>query len=66
MTELVKVWSGGECPEHPDSRIKPFYRGEPRTDGVRITCAPAKRLNWSHDGGDDDIISYVVQFDASH
>lgn len=62
--ELVKPWNGGECPENRDSRIKPFYRGPEKPCGTRITCAPAWRLDWSHDGGDDDITSYVVQFDA--
>lgn len=62
--EIVKTWSGGECPEDKDSRIKPYYRGSEKPHGIRILCAPAGRLNWSHDGGDDDIVSYVVQYDA--
>ena len=58
-------WHGGECPEHPDSRIYPEYRGpvDP-AKGVRITCAPASRLDWSHDGGPDDIIAYRIGYDA--
>lgn len=59
--EVVKQWNGGNCPEDLAARIKPYYRGPEKPDGVRITCAPAGRLDWSHDGGDDDIVSYVVQ-----
>jgi hypothetical protein len=25
----------------------------------------AQRFDWSHDGSDDDIMSYIVTFDAS-
>lgn len=58
--ELAIPWDGGACPEPDGAAIKPFYRGPAKQNGVRITCAPARRLDWSHDGGDDDIISYVV------
>ena len=59
----IRSWGGGDCPEHPDAQIKPAYRGPPNPHGIRITCAPAGRLDWSHDGGDDDIVSYIVLFD---
>ena len=65
MSSTTKTWQGGECPEHPDSQIKPNYRGPANPHGTRITCAPAGRLDWSHDGEDDDIISYDVLFDAT-
>ena len=65
MNEKAKLWAGGQCPEHPDSQIQPFYRGPEKPTGYRITCAPASRLDWSHDGGDDDITSYRVLFDAN-
>ncbi len=61
----IKPWAGGECPEDEDSQIKPIYRGPANPNGTRITCAPAGRLDWSHDGEDDDIVSYVVLFDAA-
>jgi hypothetical protein len=60
-----KEWRGGENPEAPLSQIEPVYRGpyDPRR-GTRITCAPAARLDWSHDGGDDDIVGYWLLYEA--
>lgn len=66
MAEQIKPWNGGGCPEDPDTPIKPFYRGPPKPIGIRITCAPANRLDWSHDGGDDDITGYVVMNHLRH
>ena len=64
MTGFVKPWSGGECPEADLAQIKPLYRGPASPPpAIRITCAPARRLDWSHDGGPDDIVGYVVLFD---
>lgn len=60
-----KEWLGGDCPEHPYAQIWPTYRGPARATGVRITCAMAGRLDWSHDGSDDDIIAYSVGFDPA-
>lgn len=52
---------GGNCPVAPTTPIRPTYRGpaDP-AKGIRITFAPAGRLDWSHDGGPDDIIGYEV------
>ena len=63
--ETFIPWSGGDCPEAPISQIKPVYRGgyDPKR-GTRIVCAPAVRLDWSHDGSDDDIIGYYVLHDG--
>jgi hypothetical protein len=61
----LKPWHGGECPEAAMSQIEPVYRGPcDSAKGTRIACAPAIRLDWSHDGGDDDIVEYYVLFDA--
>lgn len=52
---------GGECPVHPMALVYPSYRGRIDPEkGVRIVCAAARRLNWSHDGSDDDIIGYKI------
>lgn len=55
---------GGECPVGPMVPVYPSYRGpiDP-AKGVRIACAPAWRLDWSHDGSDDDIIGYAIARD---
>lgn len=53
---------GGPCPVQDWTVIRPFFRGpEDTTKGVRITLAPAWRLDWSHDGADDDIIAYIPE-----
>ena len=45
----------------PWDQIVPEYRGpSDPAKGTRITCAPAGRLDWSHDGSDDDIVAYYV------
>lgn len=51
---------GGAQPLPDYSQVRPIYRGPPRPTGVRITCAMAQRLDWSHDGGQDDIVGYEV------
>lgn len=45
----------------PFDQINPIYRGpyDP-AKGIRITCGPARRLDWSHDGGPDDIVAYRI------
>lgn len=53
------MWSGGDCPVDPELPVQLRYRGpEDSAKGVRITAAPAGRLDWSHDGSDDDITAY--------
>ena len=56
----------GKQTEDDYSQIQPEYRGayDPEK-GTRITCAMAARLDWSHDGGPDDIVGYWLLFDAS-
>lgn len=40
--------------------VQPVYRGPASpAKGIRITMAAAARLDWSHDGSDDDIMAYV-------
>lgn len=52
---------GGPCPVHPLTVVRPKFRGPPNPDfGIRIRVAPAIRLDWTHDGGDDDIVGYEV------
>lgn len=58
MTRLPHA--GGEYPGSPKDQIRPVYRGPARPEGTRITNAPAQRLDWSHDGGPDDIVAYEV------
>lgn len=55
-------WDGGACPVDPSAIVQPRYRGSPEAaKGVRIEWpCPAWRLNWSHDGQDDDIVAYHV------
>jgi|GEM_PF-4517814 len=63
MSDL-KPWAGGECPEDAYTQVRPTYRGPAAPPpAVRILSAPAGRLNWSHDGGPDDIVAYEVQFE---
>ena len=52
---------GGPMPVDAKAAVRPFYRGpEDEAKGVRIKVAPAIRLDWSHDGGPDDIVEYEV------
>ncbi|MGB3833714.1 MAG: hypothetical protein WA975_17835 [Mesorhizobium sp.] len=55
-------WAGGDCPVHPRTIVLPTYRGpEDSTKGIRIGWpCPAGRLDWSHDGSDDDIVPYQI------
>lgn len=59
--EPIIPHDGGTYPGDEMDAIRPIYRG-PQTipDGVRITFAPARRLDWSHSGSDDDIVAYQV------
>lgn len=59
---ILKPWGGGsECPEPSGAKVWPIYRGPANPElGIRFTCAVAGRLDWSHDGGDDDIVGYRV------
>ncbi len=53
--------NGGLYPGHEMDAVRPVYRGPPTIpNGIRIAFAPAKRLDWSHDGGDDDIVAYEL------
>lgn len=63
---VYKQHFGGGQPEGDYSQIQPEYRGpvDPKK-GTRIVCAMAARLDWSHDGGDDDIVGYWLLFDPS-
>lgn len=59
--DMIIPHNGGECPVHPMMLVYPRYRG--RIDpckGVRIVCSAAWRLDWSHNGSDDDIIGYEI------
>lgn len=59
--ETFTPHDGGECPVPPGAAVIPVYRGpEDRSKGLRIACAPARRLDWSHDGGPDDIVGYEM------
>lgn len=50
---------GGACPVEPNTPIEPKYRGPAdAAKGSRIAVAPAWRLDWTHDGSDDDIIGF--------
>lgn len=52
---------GGPMPVDAKAAVRPFYRGPAdEAKGVRIRVAPAIRLDWSHDGGPDDIVAYEV------
>lgn len=58
-------WSGGSIPENGNSQIHPVYRGPAAARAVRITCGPADKLAWSHNGSDDDIVGYYLLYDAN-
>lgn len=49
----------GRQTENDFAQIQPEYRGpvDP-AKGTRLICAMASRLDWSHDGGPDDIVGY--------
>ena len=50
---------GGVMPVAADTPVHLLYRGnEDPAKGIRIPFARAGRLDWSHDGADDDIIAY--------
>jgi len=52
---------GGAMPVLGHVVVRPEYRGAERPEiGTRIVCARAARLDWSHDGGPDDIVGYVA------
>ena len=54
-----KEHDGGPCPVAPDTPVALMYRDKPDPmKGIRIPFALAIRLDWSHDGQDDDIIAY--------
>ena len=61
---ILKDWAGGEsCPEPADAMVWPVYRGDANPAfGIRIVSARASRLDWSHDGGNDDIVGYRVAY----
>lgn len=59
--------NGGPCPVSPEVAVRPVYRGQQDpSKGIRITIAPAGRLDWSHDGGPDDIVGYSVAHEFSN
>lgn len=63
----VNPHDGGPCPLPDDLIVRPQYRGDERPEiGTRIRVARAARLDWSHDGGPDDIVGYSVIGEASH
>lgn len=62
MSVTLIPHDGGAYPGSPHDQVRPQYRGPARPTGTRITCAMASRLDWSHDGGDDDIIAYEVKY----
>lgn len=53
---------GSAYPGSPYDQIRPLYRGPAAPKGVRITCAMAARLDWSHDGSNDDIVAYEIAY----
>jgi hypothetical protein len=61
MRPLI-AWTGGECPVHPDTIVIVTYRGPANeAKGIRIGWPiRAGRLDWSHDGSDDDIVMYSL------
>lgn len=63
MTRTTTIIShdGGACPVPDWVPVYPSYRGpaDP-AKGTRIRIAPAGRLDWSHDGGPDDIVGYCI------
>jgi hypothetical protein len=54
--------TGGDCPGNPLTIVTPTYRGPANeAKGIRIGWpVRAARLDWSHDGSDDDIVSYRI------
>lgn len=58
--------TGGPCPVDPATPVRPVYRGNADpAKGTRIFFAPAARLDWSHDGGPDDIVGYFIETASS-
>lgn len=51
---------GGPMPVAALSPVRLLYRGAeaPSMLGMRIPFAAGGRMDWSHDGGPDDIIAY--------
>lgn len=65
MTANLHHHDGGPCPVAPDTPIRPVYRGSANNARCpRISYAIAARLDWSHDGGPDDIVGYYVGLDS--
>jgi hypothetical protein len=58
----MEPWAGGKCPVPFDVIVAVQYRAKAEpTKGVRIEWpVPAGRLDWTHDGEDDDIVAYAV------
>jgi len=61
MTDWIPH-NGGPMPSGLDGLpIELQYRGHERPDiGIRMACAPAIRIDWSHDGGPDVVVAYRV------
>lgn len=61
--QIAEDWiehDGGPMPVDGDQVVSIEYRGAeaPELMGQRIPFARASRMDWSHDGGPDDIIAY--------
>lgn len=57
------TWHGNGTPDLPPmTPVRPKYRGPANpVKGVRMVIGPVSRLDWSHDGGPDDIVAYQVE-----
>ncbi len=53
---------GGPYPGSPYDQVRLRYRGPSKPGGIRITSSMAARLDWTHDGSDDDIVAYEVTY----
>lgn len=51
----IHGWNGGDCPVHPETEVKLFYRGQ-----ISSEACVADVLEWYHDGLPDDIIAFQV------
>ena len=51
----VHGWNGGDCPVHPQTLIKVFYRGI-----LSNLDYKAKNVYWGHCGGCGDIVAFQV------
>ena len=49
-------WNGGECPVHPESEVKVWFRGRDYS-GARYY---AVKLEWNHKDSFSDIIAFQV------